>query len=432
MNITGKGVVIAVVDDGIEYTHPDLEPNYAPECSFDFNYNDADPFPDANSDDHGTSASGVAAARDNNVCGVGSAPRARLSGIRVISKSSTDSQEAGSLSYKYDCNDIYSNSWGPIDDGKRKEGPGRLATAAIANGVKLGRHGKGSIFVWAGGNGRRNGDNCNYDGWANSRYTISIAAVDFNGLQSWYSESCSMLVVSAPSSGDRRAITTTDLLGRRGTSGSECTSGFGGTSAAAPLAAGAIALILEANPELGWRDVQGVLIETATQNHPGDGDWKQNGAGHFVNHKYGYGLLNAFAAVQAAQTWHNYGPELAANYTNSTSIEIPDTSLPILFTVDVTETFILENVDLVFTANHPRRGDLKIVLQSPLGTQSVLAEVHPDMGASYNWRFGSNRCWGEIPAGVWTLKVSDERAGYFGTVLGWTLNLYGHSSPVQS
>jgi len=363
---------------------------------------------------------------------VGSAPRARLSGIRVISKSSTDSQEAGSLSYKYDCNDIYSNSWGPIDDGKRKEGPGRLATAAIANGVKLGRHGKGSIFVWAGGNGRRNGDNCNYDGWANSRYTISIAAVDFNGLQSWYSESCSMLVVSAPSSGDRRAITTTDLLGRRGTSGSECTSGFGGTSAAAPLAAGAIALILEANPELGWRDVQGVLIETATQNHPGDGDWKQNGAGHFVNHKYGYGLLNAFAAVQAAQTWHNYGPELAANYTNSTSIEIPDTSLPVLFTVDVTETFILENVDLLFTANHPRRGDLKIVLQSPLGTQSVLAEVHPDMGASYNWRFGSNRCWGEIPAGVWTLKVSDERAGYFGTVLGWTLNLYGHSSPVQS
>lgn len=215
-NITGEGIVIAIVDDGLEYTHPDLHDNYISSASYDFNYNDNDPFPDGPYDDHGTPAAGVAAARDNSACGVGSAYRAGLGGIRLLSQATTDAQEASALNYNYHINHIYSNSWGPIDDAKRKEGPGRLASLALENGVKNGREGRGSIFVWAAGNGAKNGDNCNYDGWANSRYTIAIAAVDNKGNQAWYSEPCSMLVVSAPSSGYQLAITTTDLRGTRG------------------------------------------------------------------------------------------------------------------------------------------------------------------------------------------------------------------------
>jgi subtilisin family serine protease len=80
LNITGHGVVIAVVDDGLEYTHPDIAPNYVAPSSYDFNYDDPYPYPDSLSDDHGTSAGGVAGARDNDVCGVGSSPRAGLAG----------------------------------------------------------------------------------------------------------------------------------------------------------------------------------------------------------------------------------------------------------------------------------------------------------------------------------------------------------------
>ena len=63
-----------------------------------------------------------------------------------------------SLSFNPDHIDIYSSSWGPNDDGKTVDGPGRLAYRAFKNGINRGRDGKGSIFVWASGNGGRQGD----------------------------------------------------------------------------------------------------------------------------------------------------------------------------------------------------------------------------------------------------------------------------------
>lgn len=85
--IFGDGVTIAMVDDGLQRTHPDISPNYFPLGSFDFNEND--PYPDPHTgDDHGTSAGGVAAAKNNNgVCGTGAAPNAKLSGIYKFKRS---------------------------------------------------------------------------------------------------------------------------------------------------------------------------------------------------------------------------------------------------------------------------------------------------------------------------------------------------------
>lgn len=174
---TGQGVTVAIVDDGIEYTHPDLRANYNSDGSYDVNFNDANPYPDSSRDDHGTSAAGATAAGANGVCGTGTAYNAKLAAIRILSKTTTDIDEAKALKYRNDINSIYSNSWGPVDDGRRKEGPGPLAFAAIQESIAQGRGGKGSIYLWAGGNGRRSGDNCNYDGWANSKYTVAIAAM---------------------------------------------------------------------------------------------------------------------------------------------------------------------------------------------------------------------------------------------------------------
>ena len=70
-----------------------------------------------------------------------------------------------------------------------------------------------------------------------------------------------------------------------------------GTSSAAPLAAGIFALVLEANPKLTWRDMQHLVFHTAQITSPLDPDWQKNGCGKHVNHKFGFGLLNAFQLV---------------------------------------------------------------------------------------------------------------------------------------
>ncbi|PRP87728.1 peptidase [Planoprotostelium fungivorum] len=415
--ITGQNVTIGVVDDGIQYDHPDLQANYRAESSYDFNYNDNNPYPDAATDDHGTSAAGVAAAGANNYCGVGAAYRAGLAALRLISVSSTDEQEARAIDYMSNDNHIYTNSWGPTDDGRRKEGPGKLATASLENGIKKGRNGKGSIYCWAGGNGRGSKDNCNYDGWANSRYTITIAATDYNGKQAPYSEPCSMLLASAPSSGAGRHITTTDLT--------ECTSTFGGTSAAAPLAAGVMALVLEVNPNLTWRDMQAVLISSTTHNDPNDGEWRTNGAGFAYNHKYGFGLLDAWAATQKAKSWVNLGPEISFSKALE-GAKVVESGREVEVFIMMEEGLILEHTRSQLWINCAKRGELIIQLTSPMGTVSNLAEQHWDQGANYEgWDYGSIANWGEDSRGKYVLRIKNT-GGSQATITKWNLIVFGH------
>lgn len=425
--VSGEGVTIAMVDDGLQRTHPDISPNYYAAGSYDFNENDAYPDPHSG-DDHGTSAGGVAAAKNNNgVCGSGAAPNAKLAGIRLIADYTTDAQEASGLSYKNDLNQIYSNSWGPNDDGRRLEKPGRLTLRAMEDSVTNGRGGKGSIYVWAGGNGKSAGDNCNYDGYANSRFTIAIGAVDYLGKQSYYSENCAALIAAAPSSGSSKSITTTDLVGSAGTSTTECTGTFGGTSAAAPLVAGIVALVLQANPNLGWRDVQHLFVNTSRITDASDGDWFTNGGGFHHNHKYGFGLVDAAAAVASARTHVNLPAlRLAASSVVSVNKALTDFA-PVESVITINERVVVETVEVVFTAQHSFRGNLYITLKSPFGTVSVLQEVHNDRNANIDgWVYTTVRNWGETSDGEWTLHVEDKANGYTGSWTSWQLNVYGH------
>ena len=288
----GSGVVISVIDDGVEHSHPDLTTNYLSQHSYDWCGDDPDPDPNS-WDGHGTAVAGVAAGTGNNSIGVtGAAFGADIAGHRLIACGFTDSTAADALSYDNGDIDIYSNSWGPFDDGNRLEGPGPITVAAIEDSIYNGRSGLGNIYTWAAGNGLEANDNSNYDGYASLRYAIAVAAITHYGDQSWYSEPGANILVTAHSNGgtpDYEGITTTDITGTGGYSGGDVTHDFGGTSSATPLVSGVIALILESNPDLTWRDIQNILVHSSRKNDANDSSWSVNGGGLTVSRKYGFG-----------------------------------------------------------------------------------------------------------------------------------------------
>ncbi|MEQ1748962.1 MAG: S8 family serine peptidase, partial [Prosthecobacter sp.] len=439
----GSGIRIGIIDDGIQTTHPDLLTNV--DTVNDHNWLDGTPNdanPNVTEDFHGTSCAGLAAAQQHNSIGVsGVAPEAMLVGLRLITNvSTTDTQEAEAMGWKNDIIQVKSNSWGPIDDGLRLEGPGTLTQAALANAAQTGRGGLGTIFVWSGGNGRAAGDHSNYDGYANSIYTIAVAGSGLNGQQIFESEYGANLMVTAPSQGSATdGIVTTDLTGTNGYNEDDpgpneptdrnYTNSFGGTSASCPMVAGCVALMLQSKPTLGWRDVQEILMRSATKNHPLDSRWVNNSVGWHFNDRYGAGLVNVQAAVTLAASWTNLQPQQSSTSAQTgLSVPIPDNnSTGITRTFDLSAASLrVERVTVTVNINHAKRGELAMTLTSPGGMQSSLAEQHGDMAANYaNWTFSTVRSWGENAAGNWTLKITDNAGGTVGTLTSATLKVYG-------
>jgi kexin len=185
-----------LIDDGVDFKSLDIKENFFAGGSYDFNAHTALPEPRLSDDQHGTRCAGEIAAIKNDVCGVGVAYNAHVAGVRILSGPITDVDEAAALNYAYQDNHIYSCSWGPPDDGRSMDAPKGLIAKAILNGAQNGRQGKGSIFVFAGGNGGASDDQCNFDGYTNSIYSMTIAAVDREALHPYYSEMCSAIIAS--------------------------------------------------------------------------------------------------------------------------------------------------------------------------------------------------------------------------------------------
>ncbi|KAL2848569.1 peptidase S8/S53 domain-containing protein [Aspergillus pseudoustus] len=432
--ITGKGAISAVVDDGLDMYSNDLSPNYFPEGSYDFNDHTPEPRPRLRDDKHGTRCAGEIAAARNNVCGVGVAYDSKVSGVRILSGAIDDTDEASAINYAYQKNDIYSCSWGPPDDGATMEAPGILIKRAMVNGVQKGRDGKGSIFVFAAGNGAPSGDNCNFDGYTNSIYSITVGAIDREGKHASYSESCSAQLVVAYSSGSTDSIHTTDV----GTD--KCYSMHGGTSAAGPLVVGAMALVLSVRPELTWRDAQYLMIETAIPVHEDDGSWQMTKSGHKFSHDWGFGKVDIYSLVQKAKTWEMVKPQ--AWYHSPwlrVEHEVPQGDKGLAASWQVSEKMMkdaniarLEHVTVTMNVNHTRRGDLSVELRSPEGVASHLstARRYDDAPSGYiDWTFMTVAHWGESGVGTWTVIVKDTEVNdNKGEFLDWRLNLWGEAA----
>ncbi|KAJ2552610.1 pheromone processing endoprotease [Coemansia sp. RSA 1933] len=438
--VTGAGVTVALIDDGLDYSSDDLLANFDFRGSYDFNDKTKLPTPRLSDDYHGTRCAGQIAAARNNVCGVGVAYGARVAGIRMLSKEVTDQDEILALNYAMDTNWIYSCSWGPNDDGKTVQAPDTIVEQAFINGVENGRGGLGSLYVFATGNGGTYHDNCNFDGYTNSIYTISIGALDHRDKHSYYSEQCSAHLAVTYSSGEGKSIVTTDL-GLR-----SCTDKHGGTSAAAPLAAGIYALVLSVRPDLTWRDVQHLTARTAVPVDTQDSDWDAVAKGRRYNHKYGFGKLDASRIVEAARSMDHVGRQ--------TRIDMPrddaNAAIPVLAaaggpadalvrSVQISDAQVtaarmlrVEHVTVVVSMDHQYRGNVEIWLQSPTGVRSQLAAVR-NLDSSNSgldgWKFMSVKHWDETPAGNWSLHVRNAyKPNYTGTLRSWQLTVYGESS----
>ncbi|KAL3861844.1 hypothetical protein ACJMK2_007858 [Sinanodonta woodiana] len=422
LGYNGSGVVIAVVDEGVEITHTDLIANMYSGYHYDYVDNDNNPDP-ADGNDHGTRISGlIAAEANNNECVVGVAYRSKVIGVRLLSDSgATDLMEYQSLSHRRSIVDIYSNSWGP-EDGSGYSDTGRLAKAALLGGITSGRSGKGSIFTWAAGNGEKF-DNCNADGYVNSIYTIGVTGLDSTGIPAIYSEVCAAAMATTYGGTSTRYLYSTAYSG-------SCADDLQGTSFSTPVASGIIALSLQANPNLNWRDVQHLIVLTSKKYTLRDSyySWQLNSAKKYVHPRLGFGLMDAEDMVKYASTWTQVPSQVSfQSFTSSPYSYVTALGVSNSITIGSNCSIqYLEHVQVQISFRATGIGYVELTLTSPSGTKSLLMTQRK--GDYYNsgnvtWTFMTVQHWGEAPLGQWTLKMVV--AAYSGRLYSWKLILYG-------
>ena len=453
--ITGEGINVAVVDTGMDWTHEDLVDNVDSSLNYDYTGEGDIHHPYSH---HGTNVAGLIAARDNDIGVRGVAPRATIYGHNLLdaplptgSDEISDFDIAHAAGNNMGVTAVSNNSWGPVDGPEAEVAPA-LWELAIENGVTRGYDGRGVFYVWAAGNGHGDGDDSNLDGLANFYAVTAACAVNEAGTRSYYSEMGANLWVCAPSNHPRteeeyRGIVTTENSDRY-------IDDFGGTSAATPIVSGVAALVREANPDLTWRDLKLILAETARKNDPTNPGW-QDGARmyglasdadryHF-NHEYGFGVVDAAAAVDLARSWTNLPPMQEATIQSpKISRTIPDPKdAASIETVTLTLDFdsdieFAEFIEINTRFKHDSFRDLEIELESPAGAISKLVgqyDTFTEDDDPFNdyvplrgpYRFGSARHLGENPNGIWTLRITDHYRFGSGVISSWSITVYGHT-----
>ncbi len=391
MGYTGQGITIGVIDSGVYGFHPDMAGK-----------RNADLTQAGPSSFHGTGVAGIAVAIGDNEEGAAGIAHGADYGSLYYSASGVASVNAEAFARRNDIADIKNNSWGPFDNGQLRS-ISDIENEALITAATTGRDGKGTIFVWAAGNGGA-ADRVDYDPYASSPYTIAIGAITHEAERASYSERGSSLFAVTYSDGSGRSIVST-----ANSSSQPYTFNFGGTSAAAPLASGLIALCLEANPDLTWRDVQHLIVEAAEPVDEADADWTTNGAGIPINHNYGFGQLDAVRMVNAALNWSPVAPQVMLDAgVIEQSIDIPDNDpAGIDIPFEVTDNIVIEHVIADIAISGTYIGDLQITLTSPDGTASILHTQHNNSADEMDHIFHSVRTWGEQAAGTWTLNIAD-------------------------
>ena len=432
--VNGDGINVAVVDDGMDFNHEDLSVNVATYLNHDYTGGGGiyDSF-----EHHGTAVSGLIAARDNNIGVRGVAPRATIYGYNLLA-GPVGLNQLDAMSRNRDVTAISSNSWGGVD------GAGLVHVtafweAAVKTGVEKGYGGKGTFYTWAAGNGADEGDNSNLEEYANYYAVTPVCAVNDDGIGSDYSEEGANLWICAPSNDLRpgyRSVVTIENSDRYRYA-------FGGTSASTPIVSGVAALMRQANPRLTWRDLKLILANTARKSDPRNIGWEDGAFKHgsdtekyHFNHEYGFGVVDAKAAVDLAKDWTSLpllrSKEAASGTLNTRIPDLSSSGNPSTVTHTLhlnTGIEFTEFVEIKTSFRHSSFRDLEIELESPSGAVSKLVGPYPTsppIPLYGEFRFGSAKHLGENPNGQWKLRITDRINLWSGSLDAWSISIYGH------
>lgn len=484
---------------------------------------------------HGTAVAGLLAARGGNDAGIwGVAPASELVGYNLLYSNFTLEMELAALGYaeaalrypelQSQDMDVFNLSYGrnPYQGTNENEAYFSEILAGLKNGVSVLREGKGALYFKAGGNEFSGGEafstdwcrqaidhevtcyNVNMENENVTPYQMVIGGFNANDQRASYSNTGSALWMAGPAgeygisqpalittdaSGcvagssqnqssefpfDQRPYTSDFNIGVNGSGNEQCDyfSAFNGTSAATPVISGIGALLLQANPQLFWRDVKHILASTARKLDPEllsktmnigsstvvlEQGWVKNKADFEFSNAYGFGAPNTNAAIQMALDWRATNTHLPAMRETAeltgnlpTTNEIPDndaSGTSALLTV--AENMVAESIELVVSiedlnnvlesgsANKIDMSDYQIVLRSPNGTESILLTPFNAYQSGYdmvNLKLITHAFYGESIQGDWTLIVRDldnstqNRINHVGKgkLTAWSLKFYGH------
>ncbi|MCY4656323.1 MAG: S8 family serine peptidase [Gammaproteobacteria bacterium] len=475
---TGEGVKVAIVDTGLEICHPDLHNNIEAGKSFNFKATpgisepwwgstETDPYNVSTYGDHGTAVTGIIAAEADNGIGLrGVAPDVSIRGFNYLSEQCCSEDALGASAFQPASSevDIFNMSYGSIIGFPSRERSSEVDFFKSMTSTL--RDGKGAIYVKSAGNAYNACFSLRHQvhDWLGCQstnnystlllpYLVVVGAINAADQRASYSSVGSNLWVSAPAGeygrSEPASITTDqsgtnrgyDQIARRGLAlepafndGGDYISTFNGTSAAAPNLSGAIALLLEQQPELTWRDVKHVLATTAREVESdiphqrfrvGNATvnlldpWIRNGAGYTYHNYFGFGVVDVDAAISFVET---YTPDSLGTLTETDwildssegSMNIPDDDGEgISMSIEVDTETPDRNIETVWARlniEHEFGADLMLVLTSPSGTRSILSHALNSVvmqPTSYQWTLSSNAFYGENPNGTWTVKAID-------------------------
>ena len=461
---TGDGVKVGVVDSGIYYTHSAfsdisfttnsglnswaIHQNLtnsgaytADNGTFDvysISVNGSDLVSPVN---HGTLVSGIIAGDSSTDNFIGLSPgaeihswhRGNVETIAYVLNSNNFSlnPEVAPVSV-----DVSNNSWNynstPFNDNFLDSGTDAADIgAAIQSSVE-----EGVVFVFSAGNFRTSNDNVNYHNLTNSPLTITVASVDHDNIVASTSNPGSAILVA--SYGEN--IYSTDIA----TYYANDYNAYSGTSFAAPEVSAIIALMLEANPNLGYRDIHAILAHSAIKsNHIDDpvdywnvnqGDSHNLGGLHF-NDDMGFGIVNPYSAVRLAETWRNNVDNITitsgeSNKDNVTSglheyTDIISNTGLLVKTMAVGDIEV-EHVVLKVDLQHDYLSDVTIEIKSPNGTISTLMDA-PSVSTPTGlvFEFSSVQFYGENSGGDWVVTITDSVDAANGVLNSLELIVYG-------
>ena len=465
---SGKGVIVAVNDDGMDLTHPSLVANLLTDLTYDTVRGTTGKGFEGTDNSHGTVVGSIVGMAGNDgiggvgvaygakiVAGLAIAPGANAANLFLANLAAGASVSVNS----WGKDPAFSENFGSGGDQADQDWGGALMRAATES-----RGGLGMVIEVSGGNERANLADTAMGNFTGSKLTIAVGAVTETGVHTDYSTPGASLLISAPggvSSGDQSlnsgfGVVSADIQGAKGyntLSGSDGDYAYQniGTSYSGPMVGGAAAVMLEANPKLGFRDVSTILAMTAKKVDATNSSWLENkssnwnmGGMHF-SRDYGYGLLDVSAAVRLAESWPLASGTIAnwssAQGTSSmASGNIPDNSTNgKTVTANVNNPVSIERMefDLNLTATNPSQ--LSATITSPSGTTVTLfdrpltrdlKDGAPDMSTTETawpgtFTIGSTAFLGESSAGTWTLKLTDKVTGVEATYNSLTVRAWG-------